>query len=938
MAEQKIKIFGAREHNLKNIDVELPRNSLTVITGLSGSGKSSLAFDTIYAEGQRRFMETLSSYARQFIGGMERPNIDKIEGLSPVVAIEQKTTNKNPRSTVGTVTEINDFLRLLFARASTAYSSETGEEMVRLSDDQILSLITQKYDGKKIAIMAPIIRGRKGNYRELLESFIKKGFIYVNLDGEIQEMQYGMSLDRYKNHYIDLVVDRLVVEDLDVSRLKKSVEQAMGYGKNTISIFDYESNTSRFYSRNLMCPTTGIAYDEPAPFSFSFNSPRGACPACNGLGERAVFDISKIIPKNNLSINDGAILSLGKRKKNINFVLLDALSKRHEFSLDDPISELDSDIIDIIMKGDSNALKIESKDMGVIGGTHLIMWKGIVAEIENSIDDESTKRGDKWKSQFVKKEICDVCHGTRLNQQTNYFRIDGKNMGDVSKMSISALKDWIEGIDENLSKKNKRIAHEIIGEISQRASFLIDVGLDYLSLSRCSATLSGGESQRIRLATQIGSKLVNVTYILDEPSIGLHQKDNEKLIKSLKHLRDIGNTVIVVEHDEEIMRQADWIIDIGHGAGKNGGEVVLSGTFDDLIKSKSITADYLSGRKIIEKNNSPREGNGKEIKLFGAKGNNLKSIDVAFPLGKFICITGVSGSGKSTLINSTLRPLISRNIYRTFDTPLEYESIEGVDNVDKIVTVDQSAIGKSPRSNPATYTSVMTDIRNLFEQTHDSKIRGFKAGRFSFNVKGGRCEECSGAGVKTIEMNFLPDVYVKCPVCNGRRYNAETLKVRFKGKNIYDILEMTINEAQSFFESIPNINIKLSALIDVGLGYITLGQPSTTLSGGECQRIKLASELSKRDTGNTLFILDEPTTGLHFYDISILLKSLNKLVERGNTVIVIEHNLEVINAADWIIDIGKDGGEKGGNLIYEGTREGIIGKKNSYTAKYITKD
>lgn len=935
MSNEKINVYGARVHNLKNIDVEIPRNSLTVITGLSGSGKSSLAFDTIYAEGQRRYMETLSSYARQFVGNMERPDVDNIEGLSPVVAIEQKTTNRNPRSTVGTVTEINDFLRLLFARASTAYSYETGEEMVKYSDSDIVKLISERYAGKKIAIAAPVIRGRKGHYRELFESFSKKGFLYVVVDGEIREIEPGMALDRYKIHHIYLVVDRLVADNMDADRLKKSIDKAMSYGKGTISIYDFSDGTSRFYSRNLMCPTTGLAYDEPAPHTFSFNSPQGACPACNGLGEQIVFDIEKIIPNPKLSINEGGIIPLGKRKKNVTFVLLDALARRHDFSLDEPIENIDDNVMNIIINGDQTALKIESKDLGIIGGVHLIMWKGVIGEIEKNTEDESVKKGDKWKNQFVRHEICRECNGTRLNKQAQFFKIDGMNIGQLCSMSISALKEWADTVENRLSKRSRTIAREILAEISERLSFLIDVGLEYLSLSRSSATLSGGESQRIRLATQIGTKLVNVTYILDEPSIGLHQRDNMKLIDSLKRLRDVGNTVIVVEHDEEMIRSADWIIDIGEGAGKDGGYVISCGTYEDLEKSGSITADYLSGKKVIEENRQPREGNGQEIKLTGAKGHNLKNVDVRFPLGKFIVVTGVSGSGKSTLVNGTLRPLISRNLYRTFETPLEYTSIEGIENIDKIVVVDQSPIGRSPRSNPATYTNVMTDIRNLFEQTHDAKIRGFKAARFSFNVKGGRCEECAGSGVKTIEMNFLPDVYVTCPVCNGKRYNPETLKVKYKGKNINDVLDMTVSEAYEFFEAIPKISIKLAALVDVGLGYITLGQPCTTLSGGESQRIKLATELSKRDTGNTLFIFDEPTTGLHFEDIKILLAALNKLVERGNTVLVIEHNIDVIRSADHIIDMGPDGGDKGGRLIFAGTLPELRKNKESYTGKCL---
>lgn len=930
-----IEVFGAKAHNLKNIDVTIPRNSLTVITGLSGSGKSSLAFDTIYAEGQRRYMETLSSYARQFVGSMERPDVEKITGLSPVVAIEQKTTNKNPRSTVGTVTEINDFLRLLFAKASIAYSSETNEEMIKYSDTEIAELIKSQFQDHRIAILAPIVRGRKGHYRDMFENFIKKGYTKARIDSKIVDLTVGMKLDRYKIHDIELIIDRLVIND-DIEsdeRMLKSMDTAMQQGGGVMMIYDYEIETHRYYSRSLMCPTTGIAYNEPQPHSFSFNSPHGACPHCNGLGKESVFDLSKIIPDRTKTILAGGIEPIGKFKKNVTFILLDALAKRYKTSCDVPIETLDDDFLTAVINGDTEPLAIESKTLGLIGGTKFIAWNGIEDYINKCVDDEvSSSKGTKWKAQFLEKRLCSVCNGARLKQESLQFKIDHKNIAEVSAMSINELKVWIEELGSKLNKRQTVIATEILKEIGERVKFLINVGLGYLSLSRSSGTLSGGESQRIRLATQIGSKLVNVLYILDEPSIGLHSRDNRKLINSLIELRDMGNTVIVVEHDQEMILAADWVIDIGPKAGLLGGEVVAQGTVKDMLKLNTITADYLNKKREIEIPKKRRKGNGKHIAIKGAKGNNLKDVSVKIPLGTLTCVTGVSGSGKSTLINATLRPILARELYNSYDTPLEYDKIEGIENIDKLIVVDQSPIGRTPRSNPATYTNLFGDIRKLFENTVDAKIRGFKSGRFSFNMKGGRCEECKGAGVQTIEMNFLPDVYVKCKACNGTRYNRETLQVKYKGKNINDVLNMTVEQAAHFFSSIPNIKLKLDAICDVGLSYITLGQASTTLSGGESQRVKLATELSKRDSGNTLFILDEPTTGLHFEDVNILLKVINRLVDKGNTVLVIEHNLDVIKVADYIIDIGKEGGSEGGNLVCYGTPEKILKNTDSYTA------
>ena len=932
----KIKIEGARVHNLKNIDLEIPRNALVVITGLSGSGKSSLAFDTIYAEGQRRYMETFSTYARQFIGSMERPDVDKITGLSPVVAIEQKTVNKNPRSTVGTVTEIGDFMRLLFARASTAYSPNTGEKMVHYTDEQICDLIIEQYSGKKIALLSPVVKERKGHYRELFESLSKRGYIYARIDGQIREFFAGERLDRYKTHSIELVIDRIVVNPENHDRLMRSIGDAMNQGKGTMALHDYADSSMRYYSRHLMCPTTGVAFEDPEPYTFSFNSPKGACPHCNGLGEEAVFDMDKLLPDRALSLKEGGLAPLGKQKDNIYFATLIALGKRYGFTLNTPIADISAEGLHAIIYGDVEPVMVDLADFTYQRGMQMRTWEGVAEYINaTTSEDEESRHGEKWREQFVIYRKCSQCGGSRLKSESLQFKIGDKNIAQLSDLSIIALSKWMESIEQHLDTKQQKIAIEIIKEIRERLRFLVDVGLGYLSLSRASRTLSGGESQRIRLATQIGSKLVNVLYILDEPSIGLHQRDNKRLIATLKALRDAGNSVIVVEHDEDMMRAADFIVDVGPKAGRRGGHIVAAGTFDDILRSDSITADYLAGRRQIEIPQSIREGNGEVLTLRGARGNNLKNIDISFPLGKFICITGVSGSGKSSLINQTLVPILSQHLYRSLSRPLEYDSIEGLEHIDKLVVVDQSPIGRSPRSNPATYSNVFSDIRRLFELTPDAQARGFKAGRFSFNVRGGRCEECKGAGVQTIEMNFLPDVYVKCKACGGNRYNQQTLEVRYKGKSINDVLNMTVNIAVEFFAAIPNIYTKLKAIQDVGLGYLTLGQPCTTLSGGESQRIKLSSELSKRDTGRTLYILDEPTTGLHFEDVRQLLKVLAKLADRGNTVIVIEHNLDVIKVADHIIDIGPEGGEGGGEIIAQGTVNEIINNQNSVTGEYL---
>ena len=936
MANETIKIEGARVHNLKNVDLEIPRDSLVVVTGLSGSGKSSLAFDTIYAEGQRRYMETFSTYARQFIGSMERPDVDKISGLSPVVAIEQKTVNKNPRSTVGTVTEIGDFMRLLYARVATAYSPATGERMVHYTDEQICDLIMEQYAGKKIALLAPIVKERKGHYRELFDSLSKRGYIYARIDGVVREFMAGERLDRYKTHSIELVIDRLNVREDLRERMMRSIADAMNQGKGTMALHDYSDDSMRYYSRHLMCPTTGVAFEDPEPYTFSFNSPKGACPHCNGLGEEAVFDMDKVLPDRGLTIAQGGIAPLGRQKDNIYFATIIALGKRYGFTVDTAIEDISAEGLHAILYGDVEPVMIDLADFTYQRGVQMRTWEGI-AEFINATtsEDEQSRHGEKWREQFVVYRKCSQCGGSRLKKESLQFRIGDKSIAELSDMSITALSRWMGSVESALTEKQQKIAVEIIKEIRERLQFLVDVGLGYLSLSRASRTLSGGESQRIRLATQIGSKLVNVLYILDEPSIGLHQRDNQRLITTLKALRDAGNSVIVVEHDEDMMRAADFIVDVGPKAGRRGGHIVAAGTFEDIVKSDSITADYLTGRRSIEVPATLRQGSGEVLTLRGARGNNLKGIDVTFPLGKFICVTGVSGSGKSTLVNQTLVPIISQHLYRSLTRPLEYDSIEGLEYIDKLVVVDQSPIGRTPRSNPATYSNVFSDIRRLFELTPDAQARGFKAGRFSFNVRGGRCEECKGAGVQTIEMNFLPDVYVKCKACGGNRYNQQTLEVKYKGKSINDVLNMTVNVAVEFFAAIPNIYTKLKAIQDVGLGYLTLGQPCTTLSGGESQRIKLSAELSKRDTGRTLYILDEPTTGLHFEDVRQLLAVLAKIADRGNTVIVIEHNLDVIKVADHIIDIGPDGGEGGGMVVAEGTVEQIAENQKSFTGHFL---
>jgi len=935
--EDKIVVRGAREHNLKNINVEIPRNQLTVITGLSGSGKSSLAFDTIYAEGQRRYIETFSAYARSFLGNMERPDVDEITGLSPVISIEQKTTNKNPRSTVGTVTEIYDFLRLLFARAGEAFSYNTGEKMVKYTDEQIINLIVEKFSGKRTMILAPVVRGRKGHYRELFEQIRKKGFLYSRVDGEICEMSHGYKVDRYKNHNIEVVIDKLVVDENDRKRLRDSVDIAMKHGQGIIMILDQATGDTRFFSRHLMCPTTGISYNDPAPHSFSFNSPQGACQKCNGLGEITEIDFEKLVPDPKLSIAKGGIAPLGPQKNTMIFWQIEALADKYGFTMKTPVGEIAEDSLNAILFGTGERIQLKNSPLGS-SIDYMMTYEGIVKYILNQKSDNPSKTAQKWADQFHKSMVCPECQGQRLQKEPLHFKIDGKNISELAQLDVCELSDFFDGIEPRLSSRQLQIATEVIKEIRTRLRFLIDVGLTYLSLDRAAGTLSGGESQRIRLATQIGSQLVNVLYILDEPSIGLHHRDNLRLIHSLQQLRDTGNSVVVVEHDRDMMLQADYLIDMGPLAGIHGGEVVSAGLPSEVLKSDSLTAQYLTGKKKIEVPATRRPGNGKFLTIKGASGNNLKNIDVEFPLGKFICVTGVSGSGKSTLINETLQPILSQYFYKSLLDPLAYSSIEGIDNIDKVVQVDQSPIGRTPRSNPVTYTGVFTDIRNLFVLLPEAKIRGYKPGRFSFNVKGGRCEECQGAGMKVIEMNFLPDVYVHCDKCNGKRYNRETLEVRFKGKSISDVLDMTINQGVEFFESIPAIVHRLRTIQEVGLGYITLGQASTTLSGGESQRVKLATELSKRDTGMTLYILDEPTTGLHFEDIRVLLEVLNKLVDKGNTVIVIEHNMEVIKVADYIIDIGPEGGKDGGQLLCSGSPEAVIKMNKSYTAKYLKEE
>ena len=936
--EDFINVWGARVHNLKDIDVQIPRNSLTVITGLSGSGKSSLAFDTIYAEGQRRYIETFSAYARNFLGGMERPDVDKITGLSPVISIEQKTTNRNPRSTVGTTTEIYDFLRILFARAGKAYSFATGEEMVKYTEERVIEMIHRDYSGKKIMVLAPLVRSRKGHYRELFDSLRRKGYLYVRVDGGLKEITEGMKLDRYKNHDIEVVIDKMKVkDDQDDNRLKKSVATAMKAGDGLIMILDNDTNEAKFFSKRLMCPTTGMAYSDPAPNNFSFNSPQGACPKCKGLGVVNEIDMDKVIPKKDISIYNGAITPLGKYKNQMIFWQIDAVLKQYGFDLKTPVEELSDEALNEVMYGSIGSVKI-SKDLVGTSSDFFSTYDGVVKYLRNVMENDDSASAQKWSVQFTAVKTCSECNGNRLNREALSYRIWNKNIAELANMDISELRTWIDNAMEHLDTQQKAIANEIIKEIKTRLDFLLEVGLDYLSLNRQSASLSGGESQRIRLATQIGSQLVNVLYILDEPSIGLHQRDNERLIKSLKELRDIGNTVIVVEHDKDMMLAADYIVDIGPKAGRKGGEVVFQGTPQDMLKQHTITSMYLNGEMNIEIPKQRRKGNGKNLILHGAKGNNLKNIDVEFPLGKLIVVTGVSGSGKSTLINETLQPILSKHFYRSLKEPLEYDSIEGIENIDKIVDVDQSPLGRTPRSNPATYTGVFSDIRSLFVNLPEAKIRGYKPGRFSFNVKGGRCEACNGNGYKTIEMNFLPDVMVPCEVCHGKRYNRETLEVRYKGKSIADVLEMTVNQAVEFFENVPDILRKIKTIQDVGLGYIKLGQPSTTLSGGESQRVKLATELSKKDTGRTLYILDEPTTGLHFEDIRILMDVLQKLVDRGNTVIVIEHNLDVIKMADHIIDIGPEGGRAGGKVCATGTPEYVAKSKNSFTALFLKEE
>lgn len=937
MEEGKINVWGARVHNLKNIDVEIPRGSLTVITGLSGSGKSSLAFDTIYAEGQRRYIETFSAYARNFLGDMERPDVDKITGLSPVISIEQKTTNRNPRSTVGTTTEIYDYLRLLFARAGTAYSYATGEKMVRYTEEKIINMIETDYADRRIYILSPLVRQRKGHYRELFESLRRKGYLYARVDGEIMEITQGMKTDRYKNHNIEVVIDKMQMRKGFEDRLRKTVETAMRQGDGLIMILDKDSGVAKNFSKRLMCPTTGLSYRDPAPNMFSFNSPEGACPKCKGLGYVNEIDMKKVIPDDTLSIYQGAIVPLGKYKNQMIFWQIGAILEKAECTLKTPVKDIPEDTLDEILYGSLEPVKID-KELVHTSSDYFTTFDGVVKYMRSVMENDDTASGQKWADQFLAVCKCPECQGMRLNKESLSYRVWDKNISELANMDIKALMLWLDEAEKHLDERQKAIATEILKEIRTRIKFLLDVGLDYLSLNRQSATLSGGESQRIRLATQIGSQLVNVLYILDEPSIGLHQRDNERLIRSLKDLRDIGNTVVVVEHDKDMMLSADYIIDIGPMAGRKGGEVVFQGTPKDMLKTHTITAEYLNGIRTIAVPKERRKGNGKYITIHGAKGNNLKNVDVSFPLGELIVVTGVSGSGKSTLINETLQPILSQHFYRSLKKPMAYDSVEGIDNIDKVVNVDQSPLGRTPRSNPATYTGVFSDIRSLFVGLPEAKVRGYKPGRFSFNVKGGRCETCKGNGYRTIEMNFLPDVMVPCEVCHGKRYNRETLEVRYKGKSIADVLDMTINQAVEFFENVPAILQKIKTIQDVGLGYIKLGQPSTTLSGGESQRVKLATELSKRDTGKTLFILDEPTTGLHFEDIRILMDVVQKLVDRGNTVVIIEHNLDVIKLADHIIDIGPEGGIGGGQLVAQGTPEEVAKTGKGFTSRFIAEE
>ncbi len=937
--EENIEVLGARVHNLKNIDVTIPREKLVVITGLSGSGKSSLAFDTIYAEGQRRYIETFASYARQFLGGLERPDVDKIEGLSPVIAIEQKTVNKNPRSTVGTITEIYDFIRLLYARASDAYSYETGEKMVSYSDDQIQELITENYEGQRLNILSPVIRSRKGHYRELFEQIAKQGFVKVRVDGEIRDLVSGMKLDRYKTHDIEIVIDRLQVDGSEETqkRLAESIKTAMYHGDDIMMVIPHEEETPRYFSRHLMCPGSGISYPIPEPNSFSFNSPKGACPTCNGLGTVNEINLKKIIPNDEISIKAGGIVPIGEQKSTWIFKQLEIIAQRFGFKLSDSLRDIPADAMDMILNGGKESFSVASKVLGITKD-YKIDFEGIANFIKNQYEDAPSSSIKRWASDFMDEVICPECNGARLRKESLYFKINGLNIGELTAMDLDQLALWIEELPANLNDKQKTIAVEIIKEISARLSFLLDVGLNYLTLNRSSKTLSGGEAQRIRLATQIGSQLVGVLYILDEPSIGLHQRDNEKLITSLKQLRDVGNSVLVVEHDKDMIEEADYVIDIGPKAGANGGQIISASTPKQLLESDTITAQYLNGKLEIPVPQERRSGNGKKLVLKGAKGNNLKNVTVEFPLGTLICVSGVSGSGKSTLINETLYPILNEHFFNAVKVPQPYEKLEGIDNVDKVIGIDQSPIGRTPRSNPATYTEVFSEIRTLFTKTPEASIRGYKPGRFSFNVKGGRCETCEGSGLRTIEMGFLPDVYVECETCQGKRFNRETLEIRYKGKSIADVLDMTIDESVEFFENIPKIYRKVKTIQDVGLGYLTLGQQSTTLSGGEAQRIKLATELSKKDTGNTFYILDEPTTGLHFEDIRVLMEVLQKLVNKGNTVLIIEHNLDVIKMSDYIIDIGPEGGKKGGEVVAKGTPEQVAQSKKSHTARFLKKE